>query len=107
MEDTKNYAVVRDGGKQYIVSVGDTVFLERRAEEPTGSLELDDVLAVRNGGEFTAGPSVKAKVLAEIEKEILGPKTVSYMFKRRKGSHKKQGHRQKYLKVRITEITAG
>lgn len=102
----KDYAVIRDGGKQYVVSVGDTVLLERRKAPVPEEIELGDVLALRQGEEFKAGKDASATVVAEVKGETLGPKTVAYMFKRRKGSHTKKGHRQKYLKVKIKEIRA-
>ena len=105
--ETKDYAVIRDGGKQYVVSVGDTIFLERKGDV-SGDIELADVLAIRKGEEFKAGPAAAAGVVvAEVQGEALGPKTVKYMYKRRKGQHTKKGHRQKYLKVKIKDIQGG
>ena len=107
MSGTKDYAVVRDGGRQYVVSVGDRVLLDRREGDPGAEIELGDVLAFRKGEEFRVGPGTKAKVVAEIRGELLGRKVLSYMYKRRKGQHRKKGHRQRYLEVRIKEIRIG
>jgi len=100
----KDYAIIRDGGKQYVVSVGDVVLLDRRKAPVPEEIVISDVLALRQGEEFKAGKAASATVVAEVKGEALGPKTVAYMFKRRKGSRTKKGHRQKYLKDEIKEI---
>lgn len=107
MTEQKEYAVVRDGGKQYVVSVGDTVYLENRKDPLPEVIELDDILAVRTGKEFRAGKKLAGTVKAEVSGRCLGEKKVAYMYKRRKGSHTKKGHRQKYLKVKIKAIEIG
>lgn len=107
MTGTKDYAVIRDGGKQYIVSEGDTVYLENRKDPLPKEIELGDILAVRKGKQFRAGKKVAGMVKAEIDGRAKGGKSTAYMFKRRKGSHTKKGHRQTYLKVTIKEIKVG
>lgn len=101
------YAIIEDGGKQYKVSQGDALLIERR-ELPEGSSELkfDKVLMVgegtgaRIGTPWVDGASVTAKVLAELKTA----KVVGIKFRRRKGYMKKFGHRQQMLKVEITGI---
>lgn len=102
-----DYAVIRDGGRQYVVSVGDTIYLDHRKGPLPEVIEFDGVLGLRKGKQFRAGKAAAGKVLGEVDGSALGPKEVSYMFKRRKGSYSKRGHRQKYIKVKITKIQAG
>ncbi|MCK6455939.1 MAG: 50S ribosomal protein L21 [Phycisphaerae bacterium] len=101
------YAVVEDGGKQFMVRTGQTVFLERRdLPDAAKSLTLDRVLmlgeaeACKIGAPYVAG----AKVTATVHGEIKGPKLRIEKFRRRKGYHLRKGHRQRYLKVTIDDI---
>jgi large subunit ribosomal protein L21 len=100
------YAVVETGSKQYLVRVGDTVEVERLVGEPGTSLELRPVLASSNGQELTVGtPALDgAKVTGEIVKHIRGKKIVAFKKKRRKGYHRKIGHRQELTVLRITAV---
>ncbi len=104
---TKDYAVIRDGGRQFVVSVGDTIFVDNRKDPLPKVIEWDHLPLVRKGKQVTAGSKAVGKVLGEVAGRELGKKTISYVFKRRKGSHTKGGHRQKYIKVKIKEIKAG
>lgn len=103
------YAIFEDGGKQYKVSVGDALLVERR-ELADGQSELtfDKVLMVGEGQDARIGaPHVAgASVSARIEQELKTPKVVGILFRRRKGLKKKFGHRQSMLKVRIEKINA-
>jgi len=101
------YAIIRDGGKQYKVSEGDIVDLERRDVSPDDEIELKDVLVVsdaeggtRLGAPTIEGAVVKAKVLGEVR----GKKIYVIKYKRRKGYRRKTGHRQNYMRVRISKI---
>ena len=101
------YAIIRDGGKQYKVSEGDIVDLERRDVSPDDEIELKDVLVVsdaeggtRLGTPTIDGAMVKAKVLGEVR----GKKIYVIKYKRRKGYRRKTGHRQNYMRVRISKI---
>lgn len=101
------YAIVEDGGKQYRVEEGDTIYVETRdLPEDAKSLEFSRVLMVGNGAESKIGtPWVgEAKVTAKLEGEIKGPKLKIVKFKRRKGYRLRKGHRQKLLKVTIDKI---
>lgn len=102
------YAIIEDSGTQIKVSKGDVVDLDLRdLEEGVTELVLDRVLAIGGGdGPATIGkPYVAgATVTAEILGELLGDKTVTTKYKRRKGYRRKLGHRQPYLRVRIGEI---
>src|SRR4051812_47972291 len=101
------YAIIEEGGRQYKVTSGDTILIDREVEEGATSLKFDRVLLVAGEGQPKVGvPLVSgATVTADVVGEEKGPKLIIYKYKRRKGYHKKQGHRQKNLRVKITGIT--
>ncbi|MFQ5328844.1 MAG: 50S ribosomal protein L21 [Thermodesulfobacteriota bacterium] len=103
------YAVIKTGGKQYTVSKGDTVRVEKLPGDVGGSLELTDVLAVGSGEDVKIGqPTVEgARVVAEIVAQDKAKKIIVFKKKRRQGYSKKQGHRQSYTALKIKEIQAG
>ena len=101
------YAIIEEGGRQYKVTSGDTILIDRDA--PSGdetSIKFDRVLLVAGEGEPKVGvPTVaNATVSADIVGEEKGDKITIQKYKRRKGYHKKIGHRQRYLRVKITGI---
>jgi large subunit ribosomal protein L21 len=97
------YAVIRTGGKQYRVSPGDVLDVEK-LPRGDGNLEFTDILAASvDGGQGLSKPS-SAKVLASIVHESRSPKVLVFHFKRKKQYKKTQGHRQSYTKIRIREI---
>ena len=100
------YAVIESGGKQYRVSAGDTVQVELLPVEAGKTFTFERVLLVNNEGKITAGgPTVaQATVEADVVKHIRGEKKVAFKMKRRKGYHKKIGHRQELSVVKIKEI---
>ena len=102
------YAVLETGGKQYRVSAGDTLEVERIAAEAGQSVRLDRVLLVNNDGKVSVGsPLVSgAAVTADVVEHIRGDKKIIWKMRRRKGYHKKQGHRQELTVLKIKEITA-
>ncbi len=102
------YAVLETGGKQYRVAQGDTLEIERLEVEAGQPFTFDRVLLVNNGGAVSVGaPTVAgAKVVADVVEHIRGDKKIIFKMKRRKGYHKKQGHRQELTVVKITGITA-
>lgn len=103
------YAIIEDGGKQYKVSTGDALLIERR-DLPEGATELkfDNVLMVGEGADAKIGtPWVDgASVSAKIVNEFKAAKVHGVKFKRRKGHHTRWGHRQKMIRVEIGEINA-
>ena len=103
------YAIVRTGGKQYKVQPGDQVKVEKLNGEPGARIELDQVLAVGTPDGIELGKPVldQAKVGATIVKTTRDRKIVVFKKKRRKGYHKKQGHRQWYTLLRIDDIVPG
>lgn len=100
------YAVIRSGGKQYKVEPGDLVKLEKLEAEVGSPIELAEVLLLGEDDRVVVGnPLVKnAKVVGQVESQGRGRKIIVFKSKRRKGFHKKQGHRQSYTAVRIKEI---
>src|ERR1044071_555882 len=102
------YAVLETGSKQYCVSAGDRLEVERLATEVGQAVTLDRVLLVNNEGKITVGsPTVaNASVVADVVEHIRGEKKVTFKMKRRKGYHKTIGHRQELTVVKIKEIRA-
>ncbi|MGA2174579.1 MAG: 50S ribosomal protein L21 [Verrucomicrobiota bacterium] len=100
------YAVIETGSKQYRVSAGDTLEVERLSAEAGQSVTFDRVLLINNEGKITPGaPTVaQAAVVADVVEHIRGEKKVAFKMKRRKGYHKKIGHRQELSVVKIKEI---
>jgi large subunit ribosomal protein L21 len=100
------YAVVETGGKQYLVKAGDVLRVEKLGTEAGKSLELTSVLAASDGTALTIGrPMVSgAKVSCTVVDQIRGPKVVSFKKKRRKGYHRKVGHRQSLTVLKVDSI---
>ncbi|HWX19024.1 MAG TPA: 50S ribosomal protein L21 [Candidatus Binatia bacterium] len=100
------YAVLETGSKQYRVSAGDTLEIERLAIEAGQPVTFDRVLLVNNEGKLSVGaPTVaNAAVVADVVEHIRGEKKIAFKMKRRKGYHKTKGHRQELTVVKITEI---
>lgn len=100
------YAVIQTGGKQYLVHPEDTFQVELLRADAGTEIELKPVLAVSDGTALTVGrPHVEtASVKAIVLKHIRGPKVISFKQKRRKGYHRKKGHRQELTVLRIKEI---
>lgn len=103
------YAVLETGSKQYRVSAGDRVEIERLAIEAGQPVTFDRVLLINNEGKISVGsPTVaNAAVVADVVEHIRGEKKVTFKMKRRKGYHKTIGHRQELTVVKIKEIQAG
>ena len=102
------YAVIQTGGKQYRVSQGDTVKVEKLGADEGASLELDKVLMVADGEDVKIGtPYVDGgKVTATVKSHGRGNKVKIIKFRRRKHQMKRQGHRQWYTELEITGISA-
>jgi large subunit ribosomal protein L21 len=100
-------AIIRTGGKQYSVSEGDVVRVEKLAGDPGAKLIFDEVLAVFGDTPKFGKPTVAgAKVQGEIVTQARDRKIIVFKFKRRKKHRRKAGHRQSYTAVRITGVTA-
>lgn len=102
------YAVIRTGGKQYRVSEGDILQVEKLGGEAGDKITLDDVLFVGGNGEAKIGtPTVPdAKVTGEIVEQSKAKKIIVFKKKRRKSYSRKRGHRQKLTTLKITGIDA-
>ena len=102
------YAVIETGSKQYRVSPGDTLKIERLTVEPGQPVTFDRVLFVCNDGQVAIGsPTVaNATIAANVVEHIRGEKKIAFKMKRRKGYHKTIGHRQELTVVKINEIHA-
>ena len=99
------YAIVKTGGKQYKVAVGDLVKVEKIEGELGSAVSLPTVLVV-DGAELTtdADKLAKVSVSAEIVDQTKGPKIRIHKFKNKTGYHKRQGHRQKLTVLKVTGI---
>ena len=99
------YAIVRAGGRQEKVSVGDLVTLDRVPGEAGSSFQLPALLLV-DGDKVTSAAQDLAKVTvtAEIVENLRGPKIVIQKFKNKTGYKKRQGHRQDLTRVKVTGI---
>ena len=99
------YAIVRSGGRQHKVAVGDIVEIDRVADEVGSSISLQPLMLV-DGDDITTDVDGlgKASVTAEVLGEVKGPKIHILKFKNKTGYKKRQGHRQKYTQVKVTGI---
>lgn len=102
------YAVIATGGKQYKVSEGDVVRVEKLDTEVGAAVTFDQVLLIMNDGEVKIGnPAIAgATVTGTVEEQGKAKKVVVYKYKRKTGYHKKNGHRQLYTAVKIDKINA-
>ncbi len=104
------YAVIKEGGKQYKVAKGETLDIEKKDIEPGTTFDLEAVMlySADEAKDVRVGrPTLTdVTVTAEVQGEIAGEKVECYKFKRRKGYHKKIGHRQKYTRIVIKDIQA-
>ena len=102
------YAVIQTGGKQYRVSEGDTLKVEKLSVEEGATVELDKVILVADGENVQVGtPYLEGgKVTATVKSQGRGKKVKIIKFKRRKHHMKRQGHRQAYTELEVTGISA-
>lgn len=101
------YAIIATGGKQYKVSEGDVIKVEKLGAEAGSTFTFDQVLFVggddvKVGNPTVAGATVEASVVGDGKAK----KVIVYKYKRKTGYHKKNGHRQAYTKVKIEKINA-
>jgi len=103
------YAIVRTGGHQHRVAVGDTLEVNRVSAAPGESVTLPAVLLVDDAGAVTSDAAAlgNAKITAEVVDHGKGPKIVIHKFRNKTGYHKRQGHRQQLSTLRVTGIEAG
>ena len=100
------YAVIETGSKQYRVTAGDTLEIERLTTEAGQLVTFDRVLLVNDNGSLKIGAPIVAgaRVTADVIAHFRGEKVVTFKMKRRKGYHKTIGHRQELTRVKITDI---
>ncbi len=102
------FAILRTGGKQYRVGVGDQITVERIAGEVGVEVELGDVLAIGGESPVIGTPTVaNAAVRARIVQQPRGTKVIVFKKKRRKNYRRKRGHRQELTVLKIQEIKRG
>ena len=101
------YAIIKTGGKQYKVSEGDILDIDKLSKAPKETVEFTDVIAVNDGEALQTGEAVaNATVTAEVVVEGRDKKVIIYKKLRRKDSKLKRGFRRSFTKVRITKIAA-
>ncbi|MGH3621829.1 MAG: 50S ribosomal protein L21 [Sciscionella sp.] len=100
------YAIVKTGGKQYKVAVGDVVEVEKLDGGSGTELSLPAVLVV-DGADVVSSvvDLAKVSVTGKVVGDVKGPKIRIHKFKNKTGYHKRQGHRQKLTRVEVTGIT--
>ena len=102
------YAVIKTGGKQYKVTKGDVLRVEKLNAEVNATVELTEVLLVAGGDNVKVGkPLVEgARVVVEVLSQGKGPKVINFKYKPKKASHRKRGHRQLFTEIKVTSIIA-
>jgi len=99
------YAIVRAGGRQEKVSVGDVLLIDKVSAQPGESIELKPLMLV-DGADITveADKLAGVKVAAEVVKAAKGPKITIMKYKNKTGYRKRQGHRQPLTQIKVTKI---
>ena len=99
------YAIIATGGKQYRVSEGDKIYIEKIDAEVDSTVSFD-VLLMENEGDVKVGTPVVegVKVEGKVVGQVRGDKIIVFKYKSKKNYRRKQGHRQPYTKVEITKI---
>ncbi|MDY3982819.1 MAG: 50S ribosomal protein L21 [Veillonellaceae bacterium] len=102
------YAIIKTGGKQYRVAEGDVITVEKLAAEANDSVTFDEVLTVVNDGDVKVGtPKVEgAKVTGTVLEQGKAKKILVFKYKAKSNYRRRQGHRQRFTKVRIEKIEA-
>ena len=102
------YAIVRAGGHQHKVAVGDTLTVDRLSAGPGDTVTLPALLLI-DGDAVTADAAAlaKASITAEVVEHGKGPKIIIHKFRNKTGYHKRQGHRQQLTTLKVTAIDAG
>ena len=98
------YAIIATGGKQYKVSEGDEIRVEKLDAEVGAAVTFDQVIAVSDNGLKVGDDIATATVSGTVMDQARGRKVIVYKYKRKTGYHKKQGHRQAYTQVKIDKI---
>jgi large subunit ribosomal protein L21 len=110
IKEHKMIAVVETGGKQYQISPGSIIRIEKLKAKEGEEVVLDKVLMIKEDDSeaLVGNPLIaKARVTAEVLRQDRAKKIIVYKFKRRKGYHRKYGHRQAFTELKIKEIQSG
>jgi large subunit ribosomal protein L21 len=101
-----SYAIIRSGGKQYRVSPGDTIAVERLTGAAGETVTFGEVVFHSDGEHFTSGsPLIEgAKVAGEVVEQFKDDKVIAFKYRRRKGYHRTVGHRRQLTRVKIRSI---
>ena len=100
------YAIIATGGKQYKVSEGDVLKVEKLNAATGDTVTFDQVVAVSDNGLKVGADVANATVSATVVGEGKGKKVIVYKYKRKTGYHKKNGHRQLFTQIKIEKINA-
>ncbi len=100
------YAIIATGGKQYKVSEGDIIKVEKLGVEAGSEYTFDQVLAINDDKMLVGADVANSTVTASVIEDGKEKKVIVYKYKRKSGYHKKNGHRQPYTKVKIEKINA-
>lgn len=98
------YAIVKVGGRQEKVSVGSILVVDKMVGEAGDKVELEPIMLVDGDKVTSAADGIKAKVNAEIVSDEKGPKITIIKYKNKTGYRKRQGHRQKLTRLKVTGI---
>ncbi|MCI5545602.1 MAG: 50S ribosomal protein L21 [Clostridiales bacterium] len=99
------YAVIKTGGKQYRVQKDDVIYVEKLDAKEGDAVNFEVLMLGKDDGVVIGTPVVEgAKVEGEVLGQVKSAKVVVYKYKSKKNERRKQGHRQPYTKVKITEI---
>ena len=100
------YAIIATGGKQYKVSEGDVIKVEKLAGEAGDAVTFDQVVAISDDSLKVGADVANATVSATVMEQGRDKKVIVYKYKRKTGYHKKNGHRQSFTRVKIEKINA-
>ena len=98
------FAVVKIAGQQFKVEKDQTLYVPHLGGNPGDKVEFGEVSLTDKYGKLSLGKNAKAKIKAEIIDHVKGDTVIAYKQKRRKGFHKKKGHRTHYTKIKVTSI---
>jgi large subunit ribosomal protein L21 len=100
------YAIIRSGGKQYRVSPGEIIAVEKLNAASGEKIVFREVILLADGANFTAGNPIiaGANVVGEVVEQFKDKKVIAFKYKRRKGYHRTVGHRRKLTRVKINSI---
>src|ERR1700721_3811609 len=100
------YAIIRSGGKQYRVSPGQTITVEKLSAERGEKVTFADVVLLADGANITAGDPIVsgASVVGEVLEQFKDKKVIAFKYRRRKGYHRTGGHRRLLTRVKVEAI---